>query len=185
MPPPPPEPAYARRLLRRRWAGHVPERVHVLLGEAWEPDVAWDCWLAAAPRRFVPGVLDWRCVTDLRVVVHDRAAAAKPVAGWPLSVWLAAEIADYAGVVLLDTPAPLYDHPPGRGVAIDNLAWDAIEQTGESPPWWPAARSMTHDQRHERFLAAERERRGWRAVIAAPDLRPGLRGRAGRPAPAQ
>lgn len=165
------EPAFARRLLRRRWGGDVLHRVGVVFGGEWTSPRGCDEFVALSSRHWTPDSTDWRCLTDLRVVVLDRDDKAKLVDGWPLCVWVAAEIADHAAVVHIDTPRAIYEEVVPL-VDIQRLAWDLIEQNGAHPSWWPAQRSLTHDQRRERFLDLERARRGWTAA----DVRSGVRG---------
>lgn len=164
------EPAYARRLLRRRWAGAALQRVSVIFGGEWSLPRGSDELVGLSSRQWVPDTTDWRCLTDLRVVVVDRDDRAQDLQGWPLCVWVAAEVAEHAAVVHIDTPRALYDEPVPL-VDVQRLAWDVIEEHGEHPPWWPAQRAIVHDQRRERFLTLERARRGW----ATADVSTGLR----------
>lgn len=161
------DPAFCKRLLSRRWAGEVPKRVHVLFGASWEPPQGATHWLACSAKRFVPGDLDWRAVTDLRVEVVDRDDSGQLLDGWPLCVWLAAEIADHAGCVLIDTDKDLYQSYSLRLVDIQDIASEALQANGTEPSWWTWERPITHDQRRERFYAFERRQRGWSPIISA------------------
>lgn len=175
------EPAFARRLLRRRWSGATLHRVAVIFGGAWSLPQGGKIaaatvseFVAISSRRWEPETTDWRCLTDLRVVLVDQDDGMARIDGWPLCVWVASEVADCAAVVHIATPRSLYEEPEPL-VDIQRLAWDLIEM-GESPSWWPAQRALIHDQRRERFIRSEAIRAGWEfAVSGASHVRAGLR----------
>jgi hypothetical protein len=162
------EPSGARWLLRQRWAGRHIDQVVVLYSRTWSQPAPGEHRLFVRSSSWQAGALDWRCVTDLRVRVVDDDPTFAPD-GWPWSLHLAAEICDCAAVVHLVTPIELYDDGR-RFVDPQQLAWECIE-AGETPSWWPARRSVTHDVRRDRFRAREAVRRGW---DRRPDVRAGL-----------
>ena len=65
----------------------------VVFGGEWTAPKGCDEYVATSSRHWVSDSTDWRCLTDLRVVVLDRDDRDKQLDGWPLCVWLAAEIA--------------------------------------------------------------------------------------------
>lgn len=146
----------------------------MILGTDWRVPPDWPHVLAVSSRQWVPGETDWRSCTDVRVEVIDRDDRRQQLDGWPLCVWLAAEIADWAGVVWVCSPQAIYDEPEPR-INIRDLVWDVIGDGTPSPPWWTVERQFVHDQRHDRFIRAEAVRRGWQFVVAGSgDVRAGI-----------
>lgn len=133
-------PAYGQRLLAKRRGRQLVLRVHLVVGADWTPPALGplDAFLALGPARWRAGATDWRCVTDLLVIVHDRTDQ------WPGLWHVIGEVSDFAAMVeLAGEPADF----TAKMMRLDSPGrhW---------PAWWSDSRQVIHEQRWRRFERA-------------------------------